>query len=108
MPYSLTGLYDLEVAEKDIIEWMYHILRGVQQEKAKKSAMDNLKSNPNHTGFWLSDYAQKVLPIQFREAKKVCPYMLIFCYGMMAKRSARKFTSQVCTDVAKVSLKLFV
>ena len=45
-------LYDVNMAKSNILEWMAHILRGVQQEKAKTLAMNQLSQTK---GFWLSD-----------------------------------------------------
>ena len=57
-------LCDLNSAKSNILEWMTHILRGVQKEKAKILAMNQ----PSQTkGFWLSDWAQKILPIRYRK-----------------------------------------
>ena len=37
-------MYDINESEKAIKEWMHHIIRGVQQEKAKASIMGKLIS----------------------------------------------------------------
>ena len=62
-------LYDVEQAILFILSWMKHILRGVKQEKAKAFAVQNISE---HTGFWLSDWAQKILPSKYRENQ--CEY----------------------------------
>ena len=60
-------LYDVNIAKSNILEWMAHILRGVQQETAKTLAINQ----PSQTkGFCLSDWAQKILPIRYREGQK--------------------------------------
>ena len=46
---------------------MCHVLRGVQQEKAKLYALSQLDPS---CGFWLSDWAQKVIPSMFREGQR--------------------------------------
>ena len=46
---------------------MKHIIRSVQQNKAKEYAMVRID---NETGLWLSDWAQKILPVEFREGQK--------------------------------------
>ena len=46
---------------------MAHIVGSVQQEKAKVHAMQLLSAT---TGFWISDWAQKVLPSKYREGQK--------------------------------------
>ena len=43
-------LYDVNIAKSNILEWMAHILRDVQQEKAKILAMNQLSQT---NGFWL-------------------------------------------------------
>jgi hypothetical protein len=55
---------DLSTAKTDIMAWMFHIIRGVQQDKSKKFIMSQLNSN---TGILLSDWAMKVLPQSHRE-----------------------------------------
>ena len=46
---------------------MKHQLRDAQQRKAKKAVLENLN---NGSVFWLRDFAQKILPCQFREGQK--------------------------------------
>ena len=60
-------LYDIMQATQYILRWTKHIIRGVQQEKAKMFAMENIDMN---TGLWISDWAQKILPLQYRERQK--------------------------------------
>lgn len=50
-----------EIAKSDekIMEWQRHILRGVQQSKARSEAFKDL--GPTNA-LWMRDYAQKVLP----------------------------------------------
>ena len=60
-------LYDIKLSRTYIIEWMYHVLRGVQQEKAKLYAISQLDPS---CGFRLSDWAQKVIPSMFREGQR--------------------------------------
>jgi len=55
---------DLSTAQTDIMGWMFHIIRGVQQDKSKKSVMSQLNSN---TGILLPDWAMKILPQSHRE-----------------------------------------
>ena len=59
--------YDIKLSRTYIIEWMCHVLRGVQQEKAKLYAISQLDPS---CGFWLSDWAQKVIPSMFREGQR--------------------------------------
>ena len=60
-------IYDIEIAEKDIIDYKKHLMRDCQQKKAKVFAFESLDEE---TGFWLKDYCQKVLPSKFREGQK--------------------------------------
>ena len=60
-------LYDIKLSRTYIIEWMCHVLQGVQQEKAKLYAISQLDPS---CGFWLSDWAQKVIPSMFREGQR--------------------------------------
>ena len=46
---------------------MKHQLRDAQQRKVKKAVLENLN---NGSVFWLRDFAQKILPCQFREGQK--------------------------------------
>ena len=60
-------MYNVNIAKSNIFEWMAHIVRSVQQEKAKVQAMQLLSAT---TGFWISDWAQKVLPLKYQEGQK--------------------------------------
>ena len=60
-------LYDVNSSIESIYTWIKHILRSVQQNKAREHAMNNLDLE---TGLWLSDWAQKILPVAFREGQK--------------------------------------
>ena len=62
-------LYDVKIAKENIFKWQHHIIRHVQQNKAKVKDMDFTNKC---TGLWIRDYCQKVLPIQFREGQ--CSY----------------------------------
>ena len=62
-------LYDIKIAKKNIFKWQQHIIRHVQQNKAKVNAMDLINKC---TGSWIRYYCQKVLPMQFREGQ--CSY----------------------------------
>ena len=57
-------MYDVNMAKSNIFEWVVHIVRSVQQEKAKVHAMQLLSAT---TGFWISDWAQKVLPLKYQK-----------------------------------------
>ena len=59
--------HDVDVAVKAILTYMKHQMRDQQQRLAKAYAFDNLNDN---TGFWLKDFAQKVIPFQFREGQR--------------------------------------
>ncbi len=55
---------DLSTAKADIMAWMFHVIRGVQQDKSKKFTMSQVNSK---TGVLLSDWAMKILPQLHRE-----------------------------------------
>jgi len=61
-------IFDVTQGITNILNWMKHIIRGVQQEKAKVIAFDSLQDTD--TGFWLSDWAQKILQSSFRESQR--------------------------------------
>ena len=61
--------HDTEFAIKNLILWLQHIPRSVQQNQAKIDIMAALADNPKSC-LWLRDWAQKVLPQSFREAQK--------------------------------------
>ena len=60
-------VYDVNQGVNQVLTWMKHILRSVKQDEAKQYAMENLSSE---TAFWLSDWAQKILPSSFREGQR--------------------------------------
>lgn len=51
--------WEVSSADQKIMQWQKHILRGVQQSKARSKSMKEL--GPTNA-FWIRDYAQKVLP----------------------------------------------
>ena len=59
--------YDIDIAIRDIYEYIKHLMRDAQQKKAK---IDAFKMLDNETGFWLKDFCQKILPAKFREGQK--------------------------------------
>ena len=59
-------LYDANAAKENIMRWTQHIIRHVQQNKAKIDAIELLSDT---TGLWIRDYCQKVLPLPFRESQ---------------------------------------
>ena len=60
-------MYDIDIAIKDIIDYIKHLMRDCQQKKAKTHAFNSLD---NETAFWLKDFCQKVIPTRFREGQK--------------------------------------
>jgi uncharacterized C2H2 Zn-finger protein len=58
------NLYDVEQASENIFGWMKHIVRGIQQEKGKITALQSMTVK---SGIVLSDWAMKVLPMRFHE-----------------------------------------
>lgn len=60
---KVLALHDIHTAETKIMDWKRHIIRGMQQGKARDAGLKNLKENE---AMWIRDYAQKVNP------SKVC------------------------------------
>lgn len=59
-------VYDINIAIKNIQEYVCHIMRDAQQKNAKDWCMENLTET---SGFWLKDFCQKIIPVQFREGQ---------------------------------------
>ena len=64
---NLDDIYDSDIAIKDVIEYIKHLIRDVQQSKAKSYAFDKTESNSVR---WLRDFSQKIIPIKYRESQK--------------------------------------
>ena len=60
-------IYDVQQSIESVIRYMKHQMRDHQQRKAKAYCFENL--NPQ-TAFWLKDFAQKVIPIRYREGQR--------------------------------------
>lgn len=58
--------YDVRNAESKIMEWQRHLLRGVQQSKARTNAFQELGTTK---ALWMRDFAQKYNPTKV--AKKL-------------------------------------
>ena len=56
-------IYHVSIAMENITAYIKHQLRDAQQRKAKKAVLENLD---DWLVFWLRDFAQKILPFQFR------------------------------------------
>ena len=56
--------FDFTNAQADIFSWMFHNIRGVQQDRSKQYVMAQLDMN---SSLLLSDWAMKVLPQAHRE-----------------------------------------
>lgn len=52
-------LHEIGLAETKIYEWQRHVMRGVQQSKARCAALDELE---NSDALWIRDFAQKYNP----------------------------------------------
>ena len=50
---------DLMIARVDVLSWLFHLIRGVQQDKSKTFVMPQLDSK---SGLLLSNWAKKILP----------------------------------------------
>ena len=59
--------YDVEQAILAINEYIKHLIRDVQQHKAKTTCIDELDEK---SAFWLRDFCQKILPVKFREGQQ--------------------------------------
>lgn len=55
--------WEVENAEQKIMEWQRHILRGVQQSKARSKSFMELGPS---SALWIRDFAQKVNPSKVR------------------------------------------
>ena len=60
--------YDTKTAIADIKAYVSHLIRDVQQQKAKVYAFSCLEKDETAL-FWLKDYCQKVIPMKFREGQ---------------------------------------
>ena len=60
-------IYDVGLAVKSIIEYMKHKIRDAQQKKGKVDAFEIVSCTVT---FWLKDFAQKILPVKYREGMK--------------------------------------
>lgn len=65
------AMWEADNAEQKIMEWQRHILRGVQQSKARSKAFSEMAPT---TALLIRDYAQKVLP------SKVCFFFFGFVH----------------------------
>ena len=59
--------YDIKLAVKNIVAYMKHQIRDQQQKQAK---IDCFQKITNIDGLWLKDYAQKILPMLYREGQR--------------------------------------
>ena len=59
--------YDVRTSIEAVLRYMKHQIRDHQQRKAKTYAFDHLT---DETAFWLKDFAQKVIPIRYREGQR--------------------------------------
>lgn len=62
--YQEDLLYDFEQARTDIFQWKAHILRLVNQDKAKQDVMRNLNDS---SALVVMDWAMKFLQMKYRE-----------------------------------------
>ena len=63
---NFDAVCDCNIAIKDI-EYIKHLVRDVQQSKAKSYAFDKVDNN---SAFWLCDFGQKIIPIKYCESQK--------------------------------------
>ena len=64
---NFDAVCDCNIAIKDIIDYIKHLVRDVQQSKAKSYAFDKVDNN---SAFWLCDFSQKIIPIKYCESQK--------------------------------------
>ena len=64
--YQEDLLYDFEQARTDILQWKAHILRSVNQDKAKQDVMRNLNRDES-SALVVMDWAMKFLQVKYRE-----------------------------------------
>ena len=64
---NFDAVCDCNIAIKDIIDYIKHLVRDVQQSKAKSYAFDKVDNN---SAFWLCDFGQKIIPIKYCESQK--------------------------------------
>ena len=62
--YQEDLLYDFQQASTDVIRWKAHVLRSVNQDKAKHDVIRNLNDN---TVLVVMDWAMKFLQMKYRE-----------------------------------------
>ena len=79
-------VYDGNIAIKDIIEYIKHLVRDVQQCKAKSYAFDKINNN---SALRLHDFNQKIIPIKCCESQKEyfgkkgkTLHIDVFCYKL--------------------------
>ena len=58
--------YDISRSIETVLSWMAHLIRGVKRNEAKQHTMSMLDET---TGLWLSYWAQKIIPVSFREGR---------------------------------------
>lgn len=58
--------HEIDVAEKDLLEWKRHIMRTLHQDRAKTDILQSMSLNQ---GLLIMDWAVKYLPFQFRETQ---------------------------------------
>lgn len=60
-------LFEFKKSKEDILSYIGHLVRGYQQNLSKTKVFSNLKENQ---AIWIRHWAQKILPLEFREAQK--------------------------------------
>ena len=64
---SPENVYDMEQAVAAVFEYVQHQMRDSQQKKAKTTCLDDMN---DVSAFWLRDFAQKILPMKYREGQR--------------------------------------
>ena len=57
---------DIEQSSDRVLQWKAHVLRAINQERAKSKILDNLEK---HQSLIVMDWAMKWLPKRFRETQ---------------------------------------
>ena len=58
--------FDIEQSSDRILQWKAHVLRAINQERAKSKILDNLEK---HQCLIVMDWAMKYMPKRFRETQ---------------------------------------
>ena len=63
---NMSETYDNSQSVETVLSWMAYLIRGVKQNELKQQAVSMLDEI---NGLRLSDLAQKIIPVSFREVQ---------------------------------------